>query len=94
MSGRIIRPGQINQRPASAGGIISEPELVECSVMRCSATGGWGVARAGGRYVCALPAGYNSEVGIIPQDGRLIVTMPGKPKLVCDPMTGQCRKAH
>lgn len=89
-------------------GIATGPELTECSLMRMVGApvilqtgtlnpvkrmGGWGVAKRGGRYVCPLPPEYDHNVGILPHDGKLLVTHPNLPTLVCDTETGKCRKA-
>ncbi len=78
-------------------GNLAEPELVECSLMKMigpdgKPTGRLGVAKRGARFVCALPAGYDHNVGIMPQDGRLIVTRPGMPTLIADCETGIVRR--
>ena len=86
--------GDIN---AGTGNIV-QPELVPVSLMKMIGPDGqWngriGVARSGGRYVCGLPVGYDHNVGIMPHDGKLLVTRPGMPTLVADPNTGSVRKA-
>ena len=78
-------------------GRIQQPELVQCSLMKqLGPDGKWnghlGVTKAGGRYVCQLPKEYDWNVGIMPTDGRLIITRPGLPSLVADCETGQVRK--
>lgn len=72
--------------------VLQQPQLVEVSLMFCRSTGRYGVSCRGGRFVCQLPPGYNRNCGILPHDGKLIVTLPGLPTLVVDPMTGRVRR--
>ena len=79
-------------------GTIAQPEMVPVSLMKMlGADGEWngriGVARSGGRYVCPLPEGYDWNVGILPHDGKILVTRPGMTTLIADPETGTVRKA-
>ena len=55
--------------------------------------GGWGVAKDGGRFVVPLPPEYDHNVGLLPHDGKILVTMPGLPTLIADCETGTIRKA-
>lgn len=78
--------------------LIQRSELVKVSLMKqLGPDGKWnghlGVAKEGGRYVCQLPKEYDWNVGILPQDGRLLVTRPGLPNLVADCETGRVWKA-
>lgn len=78
-------------------GNLAQAELVECSLMKMLAADGTpngklGVTKVGARFVCALPPGYDHNVGIMPQDGRLIITRPGMPALVANCETGEVRK--
>lgn len=77
---------------------LAQPELVKCWLMKMIGEDGqWngrlGVTKEGARYVCPLPKGYDWNVGILPQDGRLIITRPNMPTLVADCETGTVRKA-
>ena len=51
-----------------------------------------GVAQRGGRFVCALPQGYDglSQVHMM-DNGQVIVWHPDHPTLVCDFVTGQVK---
>lgn len=89
------------------GGIVG-PELVEVQLMRMVEKpliladvsrripvpyqGGFGVTKRGARYVCELPAGYDHNVGLLPSDGKIIVTHPNLPALIADCETGKVRK--
>ena len=80
------------------GGLVQNPELVKCQLMKMLGPDGqWngrlGVAKEGGRFVCPLPKGYDWNVGILPHDGRLIVTRPGMPTLIANCETGTVEKA-
>lgn len=80
------------------GGILQQAEMVQCSLMKMLGGDGrhngcYGVAKEGGRFVCALPKGYDHNVGILPTDGRLLITRPGMPTLVADCETGVVRQA-
>lgn len=76
---------------------LVQPELIECSLMKLiEADGKWkgglGVTKRGARFVCKLPPEYDFNVGIMPQDGRLLVTRPGLPTLIADCETGDVRR--
>lgn len=78
-------------------GNLAQAELVQCSLMKMIGADGkpngkLGVTKAGARFVCALPPGYDHNVGILPQDGRLIITRPGMPALVANCETGTVRR--
>lgn len=78
-------------------GNIAQAELVKCSLMKMlgpdgKPNGRLGVTKTGARFVCALPPGYDHNVGILPQDGRLIVTHPNMPALIVNTETGAVRK--
>lgn len=80
------------------GSLVQNAELVHCSLMKMVGPDGrpngrLGVAKQGGRFVCPLPAGYDHNVGVLPTDGRLLVTRPGMPTLVADCETGTVRQA-
>lgn len=82
---------------AGVGNIV-QPELVKAYLMKMLGSDGkWngrlGVTRQGARFVCALPEGYDFNVGILPHDGRLLITRPGCPTLVADCETGLVRQA-
>lgn len=79
-------------------GNLLRPEIVKCSLMKMlGADGKWngrlGVAKEGGRYVVPLPKGYDWNVGILPQDGRLLITRPGMATLIANCEDGTCRRA-
>ncbi len=80
------------------GGLVQQAELVKCSLMKMLGEDGqWngrlGVAKEGARFVCPLPKGYDWNVGILPQDGMLLITLPGMPTLVANCETGHVRQA-
>lgn len=79
-------------------GGLQQPELVKCHLMKqVGPDGKWnghlGVVKEGGRFVCQLPKEYDWNVGIMPIDGRLLVTRPGLPTLIADCETGLVRTA-
>lgn len=79
-------------------GRLQQAELVKCSLMKMLGADGkpngrLGVTKEGARFVCALPSGYDHNVGILPTDGRLLITRPGMPNLVADCETGMVRQA-
>lgn len=78
--------------------IVQQPELVKCWLMKqLGPDGKWnghlGVTKQGARFVCQLPKEYDWNVGILPSDGRLVVTRPGMPTLIADCETGTVEKA-
>lgn len=77
-------------RPTAAA--IAQPRLRPVHLMYDREHDRWGVTYGGGRFVCQLPAGYNRNCGILPHDGKLIVTLPGLPTLIADPSTGVVRR--
>lgn len=79
------------------GGMVQQPEMVKASLMKMLGPDGkWngkiGVTKEGARFVCPLPRGYDWNVGILPTDGRLLITLPGMPTLVADCETGTVRQ--
>lgn len=78
-------------------GNLAQAELVKCSLMKMIGPDGHpngklGVTKEGARFVCALPPGYDHNVGILPQDGRLLVTHPNMPALIVNCETGVVRR--
>lgn len=83
----ILMPGEYAAREG-----IAKAEVEEIQVMYNRANDNYGVTRRGARFVCALPRGYvGDKLGVVPCDGRLIITHPNLPSLMADPGTGQVR---
>ena len=57
-------------------------------VERVDAPGRLGAALAGGRFVCALPEGYDADTSIVYERGWVIVAHPKLPPLSCNTNDG------
>jgi hypothetical protein len=57
-------------------------------VERKDKPGALGIYVRGGRFVCALPAGYDGRVSLTVHQGYVLVAHPELPPLKCDPATG------
>lgn len=66
------------------------PAGARCALVeRTDRPGLLGAAVRGGRFVCALPEGYDGLTSITLYKGYLIVAHPTLPPLKCDPNTGK-----